>query len=390
MMTVTENKNGRTYEFELPEIEYTHFSKFIKKASARINGFSASVGDKYDKLFTHLYRDMDGNVKHVNVWHTVYNVNMFIPDINNWELLVTYKNGNQYVADMTKKLKFSNHNHGIAYRKCDVCGHWIKNSSVIRNKVRGEELQVGSECLKSFGINTIKLIAEITAELTRIYDNYCTIDDEGTNIWEGTEDPGSHASVVVSDLIKAAKYHYNIDKEWKRGYYDHGMYVPSASSQAIQNNLLNKMFDGDDEYVNSVIEYAKAQPINSDFGEALNRVANSYYCKKSEAVYAFFMVKNYEDSKYISPVKLEAGMQVKVTGKVTNMDFKDTPFGTYCTYTILTPKGMTVVRNGRIPLFGKDGEETTEFYAMVKYVSKKVYLDRACKNPKKGIPVIEL
>lgn len=58
------------------------------------------------------------------------------------------------------------------------------------------------------------------------------------------------------------------------------------------------------------------------------------------------------------------------------------------TNTILTKKGIVCERVGKIPTAQKDGEKTTEFYAIVKGVfNGKVCLDRATKNPKKGIEV---
>ena len=59
--------------------------------------------------------------------------------------------------------------------------------------------------------------------------------------------------------------------------------------------------------------------------------------------------------------------------------------------TILTDKGITCERYGKIPTTEENGIKRTSFYALVKGVfNGKVSLDRATKNPKKGIEVINI
>ena len=68
-------------------------------------------------------------------------------------------------------------------------------------------------------------------------------------------------------------------------------------------------------------------------------------------------------------------------------------YGMFDRYVIKSQSGHTFIRDGKIPeIENANGELSTEFYALVKSVgsNKKVYLDRALKNAKKNIAVIEL
>ena len=79
---------------------------------------------------------------------------------------------------------------------------------------------------------------------------------------------------------------------------------------------------------------------------------------------------------------------VKVTGKVISTKRETTRFGVSERHTIETPKGYLVERMGTIPV---SDDQTTSFYAIVKYLYHgSIVVERALKNPKKGIPVFEL
>ena len=58
---------------------------------------------------------------------------------------------------------------------------------------------------------------------------------------------------------------------------------------------------------------------------------------------------------------------------------------------ILTDKGVTCERIGKIPVTQEGGVRRTVFYAIVKGLfNGKVCLDRATRNPKKGKEVITI
>lgn len=80
------------------------------------------------------------------------------------------------------------------------------------------------------------------------------------------------------------------------------------------------------------------------------------------------------------------GCQVKVCGKVIQKRFEESYFGMMEINTILTDKGIECERYGKVPT---TEDKRTSFYAIVKGVfNGKVSLDRATKNPKKGIEVV--
>lgn len=146
----------------------------------------------------------------------------------------------------------------------------------------------------------------------------------------------------------------------------------------------------DEAYVKAVCEFgAKIQP-KTEFEEDMLAVAKNFYCYQAQEVYAFFLVKAYEDS--LKPeLNLQKGNQVKVSGNVIQQRFEESYYGMMEINTILTDKGITCERYGKIPTTEENGIKRTSFYALVKGVFKgKVSLDRATKNPKKGIEVINI
>ncbi len=380
--------------FILPAVEIESFKKFTSKMQKRIPELSLEYGKPYRKIFSHPVRNIDGiNCKPEKVWHEVYDVKVVMPTINEWQLLATFKDNYLYVADPTKKLVFTNPDHGDKYNKCDVCGHWCKNSYVVYNTITGEELQIGCECAKKFGLGGIEFVYQFTKELYRMYDYYCSFDDgEMQPSWRGKSDPGAFSSVETSVLLRAAKAYYNAHPAWVKGYYEGRSYIPSRSNIAIQEGLSNCIFDGTDEYVTQVCGYIKSLPVESDFAQEMLNMADSFYTQPANASHAYFMIKSYEEyleSKRLNLLQLSIGMQVKVEGEIVAINRQESFYGMMTTYKIKTNKGYMVERTGVIPI-SKDGDkQVTSFFAFVKQVSdRRTVLDRALKNPKKGVEIV--
>lgn len=169
------------------------FKKFADKTKKNVDGFTYSIGKPYQKLFYHPVVEEDGTVGHpIKVFHEVCDLIVYIPEESGWRLLATYMNGAFTPVDSTKELVFKNPQHGIDYGKCDHCGHWCKNAYVIENITTGEELQLGCECIKKFGINDMYYISDFTRKLHEIYDyrpNYATDKKYGDiEEWGGRKD----------------------------------------------------------------------------------------------------------------------------------------------------------------------------------------------------------
>lgn len=382
--------------FTLPAVELESFKKFTSKMQKHIPELGIEYGKLYNKIYLHAVHNIDGkSCQPQKVWHKVYDVKVTMPSINKWQLLATYKDDYLFVADPTNKLVFNNPAHGEKYNKCDVCGHWCKNSYVICNTTTGEELQVGCECAKKFGLHGIEFAYQFTKELYRMYDYYCSFDDgEMQPSWRGPSDPGAFSSVETSNLLKAAKMYYNEHPAWSKGYYQGKTYIPSSSNNAIQLNLEDSQFDGTDEYVTKVCDYIKSQPVESEFAQEMFDVASSFYAQPANASHAYFMIKSYEEyieKQRLNLIQLSEGMQVKVEGVIVAINRHNSIYGIMTTYKIKTNKGYMVERTGVIPIVENEDKQTTSFFALVKQVSKRsTILDRALKNPKKGIEVVYL
>lgn len=371
------------------------FKKFADKTQKNVEGFAYSIGKPYQKLFYHSVIEENGTLGHrIKVFHEVCDLTVYIPEQSGWKLLATYKDDAFIPADPTKELIFKNPQHGADYEKCDYCGHWCKNAYVIENTTTGEELQVGCECIKKFGINDIYYISDFTQKLYEIYNyriSYAT-DDEFGDIeeWGGRKDSSYKNAILKTNLIMAAKVQYDICPVYKKGTKLEHVRYRSSTLDGIDTILNSGNLKVDEAYVKSVCEFgAKIHP-NTEFEEDMLAVAKNFYCYQGQEVYAFFLVKAYEDS--LKPeLNLQKGCQVNVCGKVIQQRFEESYYGMMEINTILTDKGITCERYGKIPTTEENGIKRTTFYAIVKGVfNGKVSLDRATKNPKKGIEVINI
>lgn len=369
--------------------------KFADKTQKNVEGFTYSVGKPYEKLFYHPVINEEGiGGQRIEVFHEVCDLTIDIPEQSGWRLLATYKDDAFTPADPTKELIFKNPAHGADYGKCDFCGHWCKNAYVVENVKTGEELQVGCECIKKFGIEGFGFLSDFTRKLYELYDyriSYAT-DDEFGDIekWGGRKDSSYKNAILKSDLIMAAKAQYDICPVYKKGTKVEHVRYRSATLDGIDTILNSKKFKIDEAYVKAVCEFgAKIQP-KTEFEEYMLAVAKNFYCFQEQDVYAFFLVKAYEDSLK-SELSVQKGNQVKVCGKIIQKRFEESYYGVMEINTILTDKGIECERYGKVPTIEENGIKRTTFYALVKGVfNGKISLDRATKNPKKGIEVVEI
>ena len=376
----------------IPSESVDSFKKFADKTQKNVKDFTYSLGKPYQKLFYHPVIEEDGTAGHLTkVFHEVCDLTVNIPEQSGWKLLATYKDDAFTPVDPTKELVFKNPQHGAHYGKCDHCGHWCKNAYVIENITTGEELQVGCECIKKFGIDDMYYISDFTRKLYEIYNyklNYATDKEYGDLLeWGGRKDSSYKNAILKTNLIMAAKSQYEICPVYKKGTKVENVRYRSATLEGIDTILNSGNLKVDETYVKAVCEFgAKIQP-KTEFEEDMLTVAKNFYCYQGQEVYAFFLVKAYEDS--LKPeLNLPKGCQVKVCGKVIQKRFEESYYGMMEINTILTDKGVTCERYGKVPT---TEDKRTSFYALVKGVFKgKVSLDRATKNPKKGIEVINI
>lgn len=376
----------------IPSESVDAFKKFADKTQKNVKDFTYSLGKPYQKLFYHPVIEEDGTAGHLTkVFHEVCDLTVNIPEQSGWKLLATYKDDAFTPVDPTKELVFKNPQHGAHYGKCDHCGHWCKNAYVIENITTGEELQVGCECIKKFGIDDMYYISDFTRKLYEIYNyklNYATDKEYGDLLeWGGRKDSSYKNAILKTNLIMAAKSQYEICPVYKKGTKVENVRYRSATLEGIDTILNRGNLKVDETYVKAVCEFgAKIQP-KTEFEEDMLTVAKNFYCYQGQEVYAFFLVKAYEDS--LKPeLNLPKGCQVKVCGKVIQKRFEESYYGMMEINTILTDKGVTCERYGKVPT---TEDKRTSFYALVKGVfNGKVSLDRATKNPKKGIEVINI
>lgn len=385
------------YSFYLPVIELDSFIKFIKKLKKNVPDVTVEYSEPYQKLFYHSYRDIDGYVYTERKFHDVIDVNAELPIIRNWMLLATFKNDLMFVSNPKEKLQITNPNHGKDYRKCDVCGHYCKNSFLIKNVETNEELQVGCECVKKFGIPQIDWISKFTRELYKVYDCYASDSLDDYPYWKGPKDERAFAAIETTHLFNAAIQHYKESNgKWSSGYYNEcNMYVRSYSNIRIQTIVTQDDLRKYPNLFTAIKNYISQIKDGTEFQEKMKSLCNSFYCTSADAPYAYFAIKYYVD--YLKSLKepklpnLHVGDYVHVVGEVIESKRIDTEFGSFTVHKIQTNKGYKVERLGVIPIIKKDEKNYTEFYSYIKRIHKYgIQLDRATKHPKKVKEIIEL
>lgn len=380
----------------IPSESIASFKKFADKTKKNVEGFEYTLGKPYQKVFIHHTIVEDGHAgKSIKRFHEVCDLTINMPEESDWRLVATYKNGSFTPADPTKEVKFKNSQHGENYGKCDFCGHPCKNSYVVYNVKTGEEMQVGCECIKKFGLKNVGFISEFTKKLNEVYDyriSYATDDEFGDllPVWGGSDKSSWYDAILKAELITAAKAQYDICPIWKKAEKIGMVYHRSATAEAIWSNLNCDKIKVDKAYAEKVCKFGNEIKPQSEFEKELLKVAKDFYCFREQIVYAFFLVKKYEDS--LKPeLQIKKGMQVKVSGKIIQKRFEESYYGTMEINTILSDTGVTCERIGKIPTVEENGVTKTVFYAIVKGLFHgKVCLDKATKNPKKGIEVVEI
>lgn len=377
----------------IPADNVESFKKFANKTKKNVVGFSFVIGKPYMKVFYHHVINENGmRGKDIKAFHEICDLTVNMPEENGWKLVCTFKDGSFTPVDASKELVFKNPDHGQDYNKCDVCGHWCKNSYVIESVTTGEELQVGCECVKKFGIKSFDYLSKFTDELHKLYDyslSYSTDNDE-LKMWGGDPNAIYKNAFKKADLIMSAKATHDKCPIYKKAYWQGNRHYPSPTLVDIETTLCGENFDINNEYAEKVCAYALSKPIDGEFAEKMHRLASGYYVYLDESVYAFFMVKNYEDSLK-AETKLETGTPVKVEGKIIQTRTEESYYGPMTINVILTDNGVECERIGKIPTVETDGIKRTSFYSTVKGIYHgKISLDRATKNPKKGIEYIAI
>lgn len=383
----------RTISLTIPAHLTEEFVKVVSKASKHINGLQWTVGETYKQTFRHHF---DGEI--VKMQHEVKDVTLDMPEVSGWTLLATVVDGALFVTDMKHELHLQN-GHGTQYFVCDVCKHkqW-KKSYIVRNDSTGEELQVGAECAKKFGIGMVEAIYKLTKELYASYSLYsCEYDGLEPMDWPAHfSDPHAVRSIECSIVVQAAKKYYDDNNgKWKKGYYEGRMYFPSESAAEIRCSLDKFTADAENAYYKELTQWI-AQTFEasdySEFDEKIKELGSSYYMSAGDTATAFFAIKKYEQYKREQAAKAaglyipKRGDYIHIVGVIVNKSVKEGYYGTYEEYEILnTLDGNTYKRSGVVKA---DSDNKVDCFAYVKDVWKQNYiLDRTTKHAKKGVAI---
>lgn len=382
-----------TINLTIPAHLSQEFEKLVSKARKNIDGLKWTVGEERNQTFRHHF---DGEI--VKMTHRVCDVTLYLPEVNDWMLVATVVEGAMFVTDHKQQLIFKN-GHGADYGICDVCKYrqW-KKSFIVRNSKTGEELQVGAECAKKFGIGMINAIYNLTRELYESYSlGSCEYDGLEPVEWPAhISDPHAVKSVETSVIVQAAKKYYDENNGvWKKGGYVGRTYYPSESAAEIRSTLDNYTANAEDEYYKQLVTWLCdifEADVYSEFEEKIKSVGTDYYMSAGDTAAAFFAIKKYEQWKKEQAAK-EAGLYIPkrgdyihIIGKIVNSEVKVGYYGDYTIYEIFNEiDGNTYKRAGAVKA---DSDKRVECYAFINDVYKGIYkLDRTTKNAKKGVVI---
>ncbi len=201
----------RIFKESVPSSRIEALMKVASKVKRNVPEFNISVGESYDKCFIHLDK-IEGRLHRRAEWHNVCDVEVTMPDDSGWRLLATFEDGNMFITDPYHKIEFKNPAHGAEYTKCDLCGHRCYNSYLISNTETGEEMQVGCEYVKRFGLTQTSWMHKFYAELYRGYNfRITTIEDEECDLWSWGTDKDAFRAITVAELIKACREYYSMN-----------------------------------------------------------------------------------------------------------------------------------------------------------------------------------
>lgn len=368
----------------LPVSVIESFEKLAKKIQKNVPEFKFAVGKPYKKVYRHGAISVDGRVFYERFFHNVVDCVIESPEVNEWYLAAAVKEGNLLIYNHSEKLVLKE-GHGVDCKKCDICGHKMKNSYIIRSNKTGEELQIGGECVNKFGIKCFDYISKFTSELYRIMDyrdhSDCK-DGEPLPWYDNVEKFYGQRAIERHNVIKAAKAYWNDHKVWNKG--------SNGSRVTVGDWIGEGIGTSSKEYTDSVCKYYldnwNDNDYHSEFAYEMKRVAEDYYSAPDDGVFAYFLVKNYEDNHTNINIP-NVGDFVHFSGTIIKHEVKQGWYGVYSEYSILLENGMVLVRRGTV----NSVDNKVSGYATVNEVKgTTVYLDRIVKNKKKGINIIEL
>lgn len=379
--------------YTIPAHSKDEFLKLVSKASKNITGLQWTVGETRNQTFRHYF---DGEI--VKMSHSVCDVTIELPEVNDWVLLATVVDGAMFITDHKQQLVLKN-GHGADYKLCDVCKHrqW-KKSYIVRNSKTNEELQVGAECAKKFGIGMMHAIYLLTKELYQSYSLYsCEYDGLEPVEWPAhISDPHAVKSVETSILVQAAKHYYDEHNGvWKKGYYVDRFYYPSESAADIRASLDKFTADADNAYYKELAAWlcnTFEADAYSEFDEKIKCVGTDYYMSAGDTAAAFFAIKKYEQYKREQAAKAagkylpKAGDYIHIVGKIISSETKSGYYGVFVEYEILNSlDGNTYKRSGAVKA---DKDNNVDCYAFIRDVWKGCnVLDRTTQHAKKGVTI---
>lgn len=384
-----------TYDFYIPATEEQTIRKMIAKYSKHIS-LNAEISEPYNKMFRHFVQE-DGNSYITKMSHRIVEVHLEIADMNEWEVLAEYAKGELvFVGNPAEKLVFKNPEHGATYTKCDCCSHKTRKSMfVLSNKSTGEEIQIGPECAKSYGIYGLKYMHNLANELYAIFDfRYHESGDGGPWCYRGV-DPHEKRCIESTKLFNMVEAFYNsVDGKWEKGGYEYGgVYVASKTRSELLNYIENNYMDVSEEpsilynEVKKYFETAYECDEYNEFGTGMKESMVNEYVRVDNAHFVFFAIKNYLKYLKTKDLAFQINDYVHVVGKVVSETVKEGFYGPYTIYTILANNGATFLRKGAVK---QDNEGNVNFYAYVEFISNNnFYLGKVTKNPKKGLNIVE-
>lgn len=369
-------------KFQIPASKKSEFTKLIAKSSTNIGFVTYTMSDPHKETFRH--HSLDGTIYKVSI--NVIDVELDWPvDNNGWKLVGSVKEGVLFMND--KKHEFSN-GHGPEYDHCDCCNKSIVSQSyILYNTNTKEEVQVGAECAKKYGINYLKDINKLVKDLYGNFIVYISSNDDPDgefHFCRSLPEMSYNRAYLTKDILCNAKIMYDINNgTWVKG-------------ETLKD--LNEMIDEDchfskdvESYVETLTNWIKNDfnPTTTEFDYSIKELGNNKYSSVFDSCFAFFAIKKFEESKK-EPETLKKDDFVKIVGSPKYVSYTVTKFGPVRKYEILNEiDNKKYMKESSTEL---DENNKIEGYSKVKFVDRNgnIYLSRILKKQKEGTKIANI
>ena len=366
-----------------PAVEFSEVHEVVKTTKIAFEGEEGEGAERWN-VDTHRYR--------INV------IKVTIEDIEvgEWKLVASVYYRENVVTLVNKELfKDVPQQFGLDYMRCDYCGGTRSKrieSHILYNTVKGQWMQVGSECLNKV-VDGGKYLASIITKLYEFFEvRLGGCDEEGYHGWRVPSHNAQRAITFDTAVMACKSFRENVTAEWVKGRYDNSVYLPGTNKD-LQNYYIENEWTVDDSLLAKVRAYVDTlkggvdfdgEP---DFNQRIKDAVRDEWIAVQDIYLAYFALKGYEDSltagdfdAVLQSAGIEKGVKYTFKGSLSKLeevecvDYYGQPYMELQASFIEAGTGLVFVKSvsyGSVIDPYKQEDGSYKFKATVKYIARK-------------------